>query len=223
MTQLPEMTHDQIDDEQPSMLRYWGHIAGWSFILTFALIGLVLAAIATAHLVSGEGGGKDWYLIGGGLLVAAVLFVPLKRWMPDFTQGEPDTPRGRKMRRVLVALVLLGILISAPLIISDTASEEDITLFGNGPVPAMAAAAMIALWGLILPVMIVVTRRSSDEVARAAGEFGSMVGFQLFGWATPIWWIGWRGGFLPQPDVMIIFVATLLVATVATHWKRTHG
>ncbi|MCB2065069.1 MAG: hypothetical protein KDE15_00345 [Erythrobacter sp.] len=214
---------DILDDAPPSQLRYWGHILGWSVLLTFALMGLIVPAIAAAHLASGQGSSDDWWMIGIGLPLAAILAVPLKRWMPDFTQGEPDTPRGRKMRSVVGMLVVLGVLVAAPLIIADSATGQSLTLFGNGPVPALAAGAMIAIWGLAVPVMMVISRRTSDEVARGAAEFGALVGFQTFGWLAPIWWMGWRGGLLPEPQVMILFAITMIVATLANQWKRVHG
>jgi len=33
--------------------------------------------------------------------------------------------------------------------------------------------------------------------------------------------MGWRGGFFPQPDLMIMFVATLAVATIVSIWRRS--
>jgi hypothetical protein len=47
-----------------------------------------------------------------------------------------------------------------------------------------------------------------------------MAGGLAFTFTAPVWWMGWRGGFLPEPDVMILFVAVLVVTWIANMWKR---
>jgi hypothetical protein len=71
-----------------------------------------------------------------------------------------------------------------------------------------------------MPLVIVGYRYNLDEVMREANNFGFSVGFQFFPCLAPIWWMAWRGGFLPQPDIMITLVASLVVALLANLWKR---
>jgi hypothetical protein len=141
----------------------------------------------------------------------------LWRWLPDFTMGEPDTPRGRRIRWTLVGCGLVGGVSTVPLI---NTQEGGTLLFGNGPVPATSALITLAIWALIIPVLMIVFRRNADEVTREANNFGFSVGFQAFAYAAPVWWMGWRGGFVPQPDVMILLIASLVVATLANLWKQ---
>ena len=82
---------------------------------------------------------------------------------------------------------------------------------------------MLVLWAVGIPALIFFTRRNMDDFSRAANDFGFMVGGQLFYFAAPLWWLGWRGGLLPRPDVMILFVATLIAVNVANLWKRHNG
>ena len=66
-------------------------------------------------------------------------------------------------------------------------------------------------------------RRNADDFAKATGEWSSMIGFSFFTLITPVWWMGWRGGILTEPHAMLIFVASLVVTTMANLWKRSHG
>jgi len=203
-------------DDDFDLKRFYLHLLGWSLVFSFTLIALIVVGLAVAHYLNEPEANDFWIMVIGLPLVLAGSYVSW-RWMPDFTKGEPDTPRGRRIRWTLIACGVVGGIASVPLI--DTQGGGSL-LFGNGPVPASSALLTAAIWGLLLPVLIVTYRRNADEVTREANNFGFSVGFQAFGFAAPLWWMGWRGGFLPAPDVMILFVATLVVATLANIWKQ---
>ncbi|MEO0871535.1 MAG: hypothetical protein AAFY19_06170 [Pseudomonadota bacterium] len=203
-------------DDDFDLKRFYLHLLGWSVLFAFALIGIIVIGFAAGYYSATQEPSDLWImLIGVPILAVSGYF--LWHWMPDFTMGEPDTPRGRRIRWTLIACGVVGGIASVPLI--DTQGGGSL-LFGNGPVPASSALLTAAIWGLLLPVLIVTYRRNADEVTREANNFGFSVGFQAFAYAAPLWWIGWRGGFLPTPDVMILFVATLVVATLANIWKQ---
>ncbi|MGB3165346.1 MAG: hypothetical protein WBA68_01060 [Alteraurantiacibacter sp.] len=210
------------DDAPPSMAKTMAHAMVWAAPLTFFLIAIVVAVVWTVRTIGGNPP-EDWWALPLAIVTAAGLAYPLWRWRPDFTLGEPMTPRGKRMRWFLVGLVVFGAIVAMPLILADGPDGERLSLFSNGPVPQWAAAAMLVLWLVFMPALALYGRRQSDDFAKAVGEFSSMVGFQFFATVTPAWWMGWRGGFLPEPQVMVIFVATLVVVNVATVWKRSHG
>ena len=202
-----------------SQKRYWLHIVGWSVVLSFALIAGVVTVIATGHYFE-EANSRDLILIAVAAPLCAVLGYFLWKWRPDFTMGEPDTERGRRVRWMTAGLVVIGIAIAAPIITAGN-GEATATLFSNEPLPFKPAIIAVAIWAITLPVMIVMGHKNSDEHAREAQNFGMMVGFQVFGYSAPIWWMCWRAGIAPQPDVMILFVVTLIIATLTNIWKRS--
>ncbi|MEL6239260.1 MAG: hypothetical protein AAFQ90_11820 [Pseudomonadota bacterium] len=195
---------------------YYLQMLGWSLVFSFTLIALIVVGLAAAHYLNEPEANDFWIMVIGLPLVLAGSYVSW-RWMPDWTMGEPDTPRGRRVRWVLVGCGVLGGLASVPFTNIDGGGS---LLFSNGPMPSTPALIAAALRGLAMPVLMILFRRNADEVTREANNFGLSVGFQVFAYAAPLWWVGWRGGFLPVPDVMILFVATLVVATVANIGKQ---
>ena len=207
------------NDEDFSHSRYWLTLIVWSVGFALTLVAILLACFKADDYMAGGGAGDLAIAIAAAAATIGAGFA-LWRWRPDFTMGEPDTPRGRRMRWVLIGSGLIGAAATWP--ISAASSQMDGNpLFGNEPVPSWAAAGALAVWAIAMPFLIVAARRNMDEVARNAQEFSMSIAFQVFGYAAPIWWLGWRGGFLPRPDVMILFIATGLVAIVANLKKRS--
>ncbi|MEM1195549.1 MAG: hypothetical protein AAGH57_05550 [Pseudomonadota bacterium] len=208
--------HTSLDDDAFDAKAYFLHLIGWSVLLALALLALCVAIIAGIRFTEAP---KDDYLVmmAVGLPISLIGSYFLWRWMPDFTMGEPQTPRGKRVRWILIGCGVLGGLSSVPLIDLD---QGGTLLFGNGPVPPLSALITGAMWTLIMPVFMIGYRLNSDEVTREANNFGFSVGFQAFAYIAPLWWLGWRGGFLPQPDVMVLFLGGLVVATIAHLWKR---
>ena len=102
------------DDGQFHMGRYWFHLMAWSLVLGLVLSGLTAAMVAINRLLKGTPEGHEWMLAAGGIGLTVVLALPLWKYRPDFTMGEPRTPRGNRMRLILVAIVVLGIAVVFP-------------------------------------------------------------------------------------------------------------
>ena len=210
------------DDAPPSMAKTMVHSMLWAVPFSFFLLGVILSVLWTVRLIGGNPP-DEWWSLPVAIILAVGLAYPLWRWRPDFTMGEPMTPRGKRVRWFLAGLVLFGAIVSLPLIMADGPDGERISLYGNGPVPAWAATAMVAMWLVVMPALAIFGRRNSDDFGRTTADWASMVGFQFFAIVTPAWWMGWRGGFLPEPEAMLIFVAALVVMTIANTWKRANG
>ncbi|WP_369025276.1 hypothetical protein [Qipengyuania sp. RANM35] len=203
----------------PGSARYWRNLLLWAvglgLFLPFAILPIILARKADGPL--------DWLVIAA--IVIASIFVGRIFWRtaPDFTMGEPRTARGIRMRWILVGIALLGPLAGYPLIAHRGPNGERLDLFSNAALPGSVVLPMLAVWCIAIPLLIFLVRRNSDDFMRSANDFGFMVGGQLFYFVAPVWWLAWRGGFLPRPDVMILFIVTLVGVNLANLWKRQHG
>lgn len=207
-------------EETPSFAKYMIRSMLWALPLTFTLITGLLAFISFQDALQGDT--MDW-LIGAGLVVAALAGTYVSwRTMPDFTMGEPNTKRGNNIRILIGGIVAFGIAISVILNLGVDGRTSLSTLFSNTPLPPMTAAAVVGLWLIAMPIFIIFGRRNADEHALQAGDFGLAIGAHVFALIAPAWWMGARGGMLPEPDVMVIFIAVMAVTTIANIWKRAN-
>ena len=61
---------------------------------------------------------------------------------------------------------------------------------------------------------------SADEHEQRVSDFGRRVGAGAFLAVTPAWWVAWRAGLAPQPDVMVVWLLTWMVTSAAWSWRR---
>jgi len=207
------------DDAPPSLKRYYLHIFAWA-LLTVPLI-LALATTASgARGLSEDAGVIDYALLAGGLIALVLTLYLFWRWRPDFAFGEPNTARGKRVRWMVLPLALFGAVLATALMPSDGEGFGRNLLFSNGAVPLIPAAIVCACWLIGIPLFTLYGRRNADEHNLAIHDFSMLVGFQTFYVIAPVWWMGSRGGFLPEPNVMIIFLATLFAMFIAKTYRR---
>ncbi len=208
------------DDDNNSLAARFGRVAIPMLCFT-AGFGVLMSGIAwgamqvaKGHLASVDmAGSVIAALIGGGGLIAT-----FRKW-PTLTQGDPVTPRTRRYGWAMVALIGLAIAMSLAFARPSGGSQAN-DLYSNGPLPTALAVTLALLWLVGMPLLSAIARRNMDEVERGLLQFGESVGFRFFTVAAPAWWLGYRGGVLPQPDVMILFVGVLIASFIANMVRR---
>ena len=202
---------DERDEERPVSGR-----------LATALPFMVLAGLSGAAGVVGGLRGREWdwdtaiifaaflLLAGGGIWG----LVRLKPWRAN----QPISPRTRKANNLFALSGLVSIVAFGALMVGTTDRDSPVELFYS-PIPAAIAIAAIAAW-LLSMFLSWLWYRSADEHERHAADFGNIVGMWLFTVGTPVWWVAARGGLLPEPNVMILWVAVMIVAGIGWFWRH---
>ncbi|WP_337661388.1 hypothetical protein [Erythrobacter sp. Alg231-14] len=149
---------------------------------------------------------------------ALIIVLTFRKW-PTLRIGEPDTPRTRRVALIMMALIAIACVISL-MFVSPEDGNARTQLFSNGPLSSNAALAAMLLWAIGIPLITFFARRNADEVDMEYQRLGESMAIHFFSVVAPVWWIGWRGGFLPQPDVMIVFLATLVVMATTNYVRR---
>jgi hypothetical protein len=160
-------------------------------------------------------------IAAAALAVAALCGWALYRLKPFAREEGPIAPRVLKARRTLIASGLIGGVLGVVLSVSTLSLDNPWGLFGNTPVPPIAAALALGVWLIVVPLLSWRWWRNIDEHEAAAYSSGAVAGIYAYAFLTPSWWMAWRGGFLPEPQPMLIFAAVMAVWGIAWMNRRS--
>lgn len=132
----------------------------------------------------------------------------------------PESPRVKFSRMLLIAGGAAGLVIGIAFsVASDSAGSA--SLFENGPLPAWLAGLTIAAYVLVGGGLTLAWLRSIDEHEMQANNAGALAGLCTYLVVEPSWWLGARGGFLPEQQPMLTFLLVLLVYSAVWLWHRS--
>lgn len=158
-------------------------------------------------------------LIGGAMIVLAGSAWVFRR-MAIAGRDEPVSASVRRSNRLTWISAIVGVGLALFMTLGSEIIGAPFDLYTNDPVSASIAAIAIAVWLPIVPAITWRWYQAIDEHALQAYNFGALVALHLFVVAAPVWWLGWRGGFLPEPDIMLLYIAVLVVWCLAWSWRR---
>jgi hypothetical protein len=142
--------------------------------------------------------------------------------MPD--EKAPLTKKERLNRNIMIACLLIGGIIGGVMGFTDTDLEAgSLAGFSDAPLSMPVTIALAIFWGLIMPVIAWFWHRSAiDEQEAAAYRDGAYYAAYVYIIAVPCWWILWRGGILPEPDGVTIFLVFNGIWLATWFWKKYH-
>lgn len=209
--------HGDVDNKQ--RVKRVLKIAALAFGAVFlAGIGAGVAAGSLEHggitLVTGA-------IIGVVALLALACLGLVIRILNAPTGEAPPTARERLNRNILVACGTLGFVTALLMMFTEGGPDMANGLLTNEPLQPAIAIALLVLMGVVLPILSFIWHRSAvDEQEIAAYKDGALWGINVFMIGAPLWWIAWRGGFLPMPDGIVLYFATITVMGAVWMWKK---
>lgn len=97
------------------------------------------------------------------------------------------------------------------------------SLVASTPISPLVAIVMAGVWGVIMPVAAWFWHnRAIDELEAAAYRDGGYYAGYAFLIIAPLWWILWRGGFLPAPDGVALYLGFATLWCIVWYWKKYH-
>ena len=215
-----------MSEERPDEVR----AAGVKTVVLSIVLGLVMLlalgiligagyALATGEVDPGEMPITIGLGIVGGLalLVAVVGLVRLKPWAGS---GEPMSAKTRKANNLLLLSGALGGVIGAALSIATISMDDPFTLFSTAPLPPAVIIPALVVWLLIVPAISWQWHRSIDEHETQSYHFGGIVALYLYAFLAPAWWFAWRGGLVPAPDTMVVYLIVMSIWGLGWFWRR---
>jgi len=129
--------------------------------------------------------------------------------------AEAERARRRKWHLVLGAALATGLAAGFGFAFADEGQG-----FFRATIPPTLAAAIAALYLLMMVVGTVAMKRVTDEVEIHNNLYGMAIGGSAVLLVYPPWWILWRGEVLPEPPHEALFLLFFGSALVAYLWKK---
>lgn len=129
--------------------------------------------------------------------------------------------REKLNQRIILFSGLLGGAIAIALMASSTAEFGDPTVFSEAPIKPWMAILLSLIVGVGMPVLSVYWHnRVIDEQEADAYRSGALIAIYVFWIGAPVWWLLWRGGMVPAPDGITIYLITTFTALIVWFWKK---
>lgn len=214
-------TEMAMTDEPEAMGSQLGRIGLIILSLFGTVFGVgVAAGILAAHLDRGGPIGlKLVALLAGAILLAAAFAWLGYRSARALTRavGKPTT-RERRNYLVLLGCGAIGGVLGMALTLGG---GSPLDAFSDSPIPSWLAVLLAAPVLVLLPLISLYWHRHVvDEQEAAAYKLGALFGIYTYFIGAPTWWLLWRGGLLPAPDGVLIYLATITVTGVTWIWAK---
>lgn len=223
---LTEAKMTKLDDESSN-----GRSVMW---MTLATLGIVMSIGAIAGFLSvdtsdsGESSGFALgFLVSLGIIIAGLSYAVWRNARKLQAGGANMTRREKLNRNIIVACGLVGGVIGVVLAAigisgsRDNAEFDPISLLVTGPIPVPAALAIVFVWAVVMPAIAWFWHtRVIDEQEASAYRDGGYYAAYAYLMLTPTWWLLWRGGLLPEPDGVAIYLTFSLIWSAVWFWKK---
>lgn len=190
-------------------------------MVTIILFSAGAVAGATIAMLDGSAeGAKAPIMVLVALMALAAAGYGLVRLKPWAGSGEPMSPKTRKANNLLMLSGAIGAVIGGALAISTIRMEEPFGLFSNGALSAAVVIPILIVWLVLVPLISWQWHRNVDEHEANAYQFGALYAIYLYAFLAPAWWLAWRGGLVPEPDTMVVYLIVLTVWSLGWFWRR---
>lgn len=135
------------------------------------------------------------------------------------------TKRERLNRNLTIAMLLLGAIIGIALNLFGP-QDPDISFRGlsNDAISPVVAIIFASIFAVIFPIGTYLWyQKSIDEQEASAYRTGAFYAANAYIGMVPTWWILWRGGLVPEPNGMIIFIIFNFIWLGIWLWKKYRG
>lgn len=203
----------------------WIILAGLGIVMTFGAI----AGFMSEHQADGGGvmGGFSLGVIGGFFAIIAGLAYAIWRNAQKLkASGEPTTKREKLNRNIILACGVIGgvmgaVIAAAGIATMPDGSTDPLLILSVGKLPVAVVVPLVFFWAVVMPVIAWFWHtRAIDEQEASAYRDGGYYAAYAYLILAPTWWLLWRGGLLPEPDGVAIFIAFSLIWSAVWFWKK---
>lgn len=208
------------NDNSNSRSTIWMMLAGLGIVMTGGAI--------VGYFTEMKSGGEDPLSTPG--IIALAIFITIigglaysiwRNASKIKASGEPLSRREKLNNWILIGSGLLGGIMAMILSLSGTVSAENPDVFSNAPISPTVALVLSFIVAVLLPLVSWYWHKKVvDEQEEAAYRTGTLFAMYAFWIVAPVWWLLWRGGMLPAPDGVALYLMTTFVALIIWFWKK---
>lgn len=134
--------------------------------------------------------------------------------------GPGEAADRARSRRTFITFAVLSLLGGALGFTAALFEPHEATLTTGGSLPAwFAIVAALLLVGAVTAGSIIYYR-TMDELQRLDNYWAATMGANVLLMAYPVWLILWKGGLVPAPDAMTLYLAVLVSTGLAYAWRK---
>lgn len=198
----------------------WMILCGVGIIMLLGAITGFLAQPENQNI--GTMDSSDFAILGVFVTVILVLAFAIWKLFQQVKQSGERVPRREKLyNRILIGCGLLGGVIGLALAVTDNLGADEASLFASGPISPILAIILSVAIGVISPAITIYWHKHVvDEQEEAAYRTGALIAMYAFWFIAPVWWLLWRGGMLPEPNGVALYLMTTFVALIVWFWKK---
>lgn len=184
--------------------------------ITLVFIAGMIAGYGSVVIEHGGPSLIDAAIIAAMLMAAVALGYGIWRFWPR-GRDEPEAPRVKSARIILVAVCIVSAVIGIILAVEDEGASS---LFSNAPINPAMGMLVLVLWLVSVPVLTWLWWRKVDEHEAGAHRDGAAIAAHAYMFIAPAWWIASRAGWLPNQEPMIVLLIVSAVWCVVWFIKR---
>lgn len=129
----------------------------------------------------------------------------------------------REARRIRLQKIVIGLAMAlgAATALTLAFASPEAPLTGDAAWPPLVALMIAVSTLVVLPVLMLVAMRTTDEMELAWQAWAMQAGGFALLCAYPAWYALWKGGFVPEPHHLVIYLGYFIVTMIAYAWRRT--
>jgi hypothetical protein len=126
--------------------------------------------------------------------------------------------RGRRRRKYAIFALLFALAFPVGFAVGFTEADDLLVMDDRWP-PALAAGLSLAYLGLVIGGAIALNRQV-DEVERMTKYKAVTAAATFYVIVYPIWFLWWKGGFVPEPMHVALYVGFMIAFLIASLFYR---
>ncbi|BCA57408.1 hypothetical protein [Sphingomonas sp. HMP6] len=140
--------------------------------------------------------------------------------MPNKDLGPGEAADRARSRRTAINFTILALLGGVVGFTAALVEQPDAPISAGGTIPAWFAILAATVFVVAVVAGSVAYYRNMDELQRLDNYWATTVGANVFLLAYPVWLVLWKGGLVPAPDAMILYLVVLATTMTAYFWRK---